>query len=218
MTRQAAACSVDRPTTSNALTVVPAPEVTPATGDTCDLQMVRGIAAGREQGLRDAMAAHGPAVLGMARRVVLDPATAEEVAQDTFVALWKAWDRVDLGRGSLRSFLLGIARHKAIDRVRSNEARSRATAALQVDTSEGIDNAEASILTRAELVGALKRLSKVQREALVLAYFGGRTYREVAQELGVPEGTAKSRINDGLRALRRDMAVAGRTLAFPGGV
>ena len=207
MRRQAAFCTVDRPPNGNVITAVPVPEVSSRTGDSGDLKVLRDIAHGREQGLRDAMASHGPAVLGMARLVVLDPATAEEVAQDTFVALWKGWGQVDLRRGSLRSFLLAIARHKAIDRVRSNEARSRATKALQGDSSDVVDNAEESILTRSELFGALKRLTKVQREALVLAYFGGLTYREVAQELGVPEGTAKTRLRDGLKALRKEMAV-----------
>lgn len=171
--------------------------------DRADSEVLRDIVVGREHGLREAMAVHGPAVLGMARRVARDVAVAEEVAQDTFLSLWENWDRVDLSKGSLRSYLVGIARHKAIDRVRSNEARKRATERRYEDLGPPSPDGYEAALDRAELTGALARLTLVQREALVLAYFGGRSYREVAEELCIPEGTAKTRLRDGLRALRR---------------
>ena len=169
-----------------------------------DSEILEDIAARREVGLNKALEIHGPSVLGIARRVLCDVSTAEEVAQDTFMILWNDARRVDLAKGNLRSFLLGVARHKAIDRVRGNEARKRATERDRLDRSTDADSHEA-ILQRVDLDPALKRLTKLQHQALMLAYFGGLTYREVAQELGIPEGTAKSRLRDGLNALRQHL-------------
>ena len=173
---------------------------------TFDPQILREIAARREVGLRNALSVHGPSVYGMARRIIRDPSTAEEVTQDTFFVLWNEWERVDLAKGTLRSFLVGVARYKAIDRVRANEARKRATERDRPDRSEDAWASHETVLQRIDLAPALKRLTKVQAQALTLAYFGGRTYREVAQELGIPEGTAKTRLRDALQALRRDLA------------
>lgn len=173
---------------------------------TFDPQILREIAGRREVGLRNALSIHGPSVLGMARRIVRDPATAEEVTQDTFLVLWNEWERVELAKGTLRSFLVGVARYKAIDRVRANEARKRATERDRPDRSEDASLDHETVLLRIDLAPALKRLTKAQAQALALAYFGGRTYREVAQELGIPEGTAKTRLRDALQALRRDLA------------
>lgn len=162
-----------------------------------------------ESALREVIDAHGPVVYGMARRILNDPSLAEEVAQDTFLALWRRPGAFDPQRGSLRSFLLGVARNKAIDLVRREESLRRAKDLLV---------AEADAMTREDVYieldsdeqqdvrAALAKLSNVQREAIVLAYFGGRTYREVAGELGIPEGTAKTRMRDGLMKLRALMA------------
>lgn len=160
----------------------------------------------RDEGaLKELIDLHGPMVLGVARRVLAEPSLAEEVAQDTFVALWRRPGAYDPGRGSLRTFLLGVARNKAIDLVRREEARRRAHEGLQRRSGvEASTEAPASerIEEGLELRRALEQLSDAQREALTLAYFGGRTYREVAKELGIPEGTAKTRLRDGLIRLR----------------
>ncbi|MDQ4095044.1 MAG: sigma-70 family RNA polymerase sigma factor [Actinomycetota bacterium] len=160
-----------------------------------------------ETALRDVIAAYGAVVHGMARRTVVDPALAEEVAQDTFLALWRRPGAFDAGRGTLQSFLVGVARNKGIDAVRREESRRRTRDSLIAEveaTSNEAVGAEQmdEVDQRTEMVAALSELSPVQREAIVLAYFGGRTYREVAQELGIPEGTAKTRLRDGLTQLR----------------
>ena len=159
-----------------------------------------------ETALREVIALYGGVLLGMARRVVADPGLAEEVAQDAFVALWRRPGAFDPTRGSLQAFLLGVTRYKAIDLVRREETRRRARDALAAEAAEA-SRAQGGVgfEERQDVRNALGALSDVQREALLLAYFGGRTYREVADELGIPEGTAKTRLRDGLTKLREMM-------------
>jgi RNA polymerase sigma-70 factor, ECF subfamily len=179
-----------------------------------DAHLVEELQERNEGALRQAMDLYGGAVYGMARRVVAEPSLAEEVAQDTFLALWRRPGAYDPDRGSLQAWLVGVARNKAIDLVRREEALRRAKDALiseaQVkSTGEAAHEPTIGIEERQVVRAALEALSEVQREALVLAYFGGRTYREVAVELGIPEGTAKTRLRDGLIRLRELMG-AGR--------
>jgi RNA polymerase sigma-70 factor, ECF subfamily len=160
-----------------------------------------------EDALREVMSMYGGLVFGMAKRVVADPTMAEEVAQDAFLALWRRPGSYNSDRGSLQSFLLGVTRNKAIDLVRHEESLKKTKNALVTEaeaTSEGRSDIEPMVgmEERDELRAALSSISEVQREAVVLAYFGGRTYREVAAELGIPEGTAKTRLRDGLAKLR----------------
>jgi RNA polymerase sigma-70 factor, ECF subfamily len=166
-----------------------------------------------ERALREVIDSYGGAVHGIARRIVAEPARAEEVAQDVFLALWRRPGAYDPTRGSLQSFLLGVARNKAIDLVRREEAFKRARDALAAEFDPSSEEAPAGLAfeERAEVRTALAGLSQVQREAIVLAYFGGRTYREVAIELGIPEGTAKTRLRDGLTRLRELMGTSRRS-------
>jgi RNA polymerase sigma-70 factor, ECF subfamily len=172
-----------------------------------DADLADRVLARDEQALREAIASYGPLVNGMARRVLNEPTLAEEVAQDTFLAFWRRPGAFDPARGSLQAFLLGVARNKAIDLVRKEESLRRTRDALAAEEEATSEAAPASegIEERQEVKAALSQLSEVQREALVLAYFGGRTYREVATELGIPEGTAKTRLRDGLTRLRQIM-------------
>lgn len=164
-----------------------------------------------EKALREAIAMYGRVVYGLARRVLAEPSLAEEAAQDTFLALWRRPGAFNPERGSLQAFLLGVARNKAIDLVRREESVRRAKDALmsEPEPGDGAAEDEIGIEEREEVRAALARLSPLQREAIVLAYFGGRTYREVALELGIPEGTAKTRLRDGLIKLRELMAPQG---------
>ncbi len=151
-------------------------------------------------------------VFGLAVRVVRDPAQAEEVAQESYLELWRGSARFDPDRGSAIAWILTIVHRKAVDRVRSAEASSRR------DTSYHQKNSTVEHDTTAEAAhasmeahrvrGALTSLTDVQREALELAYFGGYTHTEVATMLDLPLGTAKTRIRDGLIRLRDTMGVA----------
>ena len=168
----------------------------------------------RDEGaLREVIDAYGGAVYGVARRIVAEASLAEEVAQDAFLALWRRPGAYDPSRGSLQGFLLGVARNKAIDLVRREEAFKRAREALASELDPSADETPAGIgfEERQEVRTALAELSDVQREAIVLAYFGGRTYREVAAELQIPEGTAKTRLRDGLIRMRELMGASRRS-------
>jgi RNA polymerase sigma-70 factor, ECF subfamily len=170
-----------------------------------DAELAQRLLERDDTALRAVIDAHGPYVLGMARRVLVDATLAEEVAQDTFVALWRRPGAFDPDRAPLRAFLLGVARNKAIDLVRKESSRRRTTETLMAEAEAAVPTSDDSIDrvdTKLSLRRAMAGLTQLQREALTLAYFGGRTYREVAEELGIPEGTAKTRLRDGLNQLR----------------
>lgn len=157
-----------------------------------------------ERALTEIVESYKRLVFGMARRVLADAGMAEEVAQDVFVALWRRPGSFDPTRGTLQGFLMGVARNKAIDVVRREETRRRARDNLMAEqeVTSGGPSATEAIDERQRVTAALATLAAPQREAVVLAYYGGRTYREVAEELGIPEGTAKTRLRDGLAKLR----------------
>lgn len=175
------------------------------TAEPTDGELVARIAARDEEALAIVMSRYAGSVLGIATRVLSDPTLAEEAGQDTFIALWTKPERFDTERGNLKTFLMGIARNKAVDMVRHEETRRRAAQRfLEEERSEG-DDPFAGLDEREGLVRALRGLTERQRQALVLAYFGGLSYREVARQLEIPEGTAKTRLRDGLVALRSNV-------------
>jgi RNA polymerase sigma-70 factor (ECF subfamily) len=150
-------------------------------------------------------------VVGLAVRVVRDPAQAEEVAQEAFLEIWKMSGRFDPEKGSPLGWMLTIVHRKAVDRVRSAEASTRRDTTYHqrnqpVEHDSTAEAAHASLEAR-RVRGALQSLTPVQREALELAYFGGYTHTEVATMLELPVGTAKTRIRDGLIRLRDTMGV-----------
>jgi RNA polymerase sigma-70 factor (ECF subfamily) len=171
------------------------------------------IARYRAEALAEVYRRHAGSVFGLARRVLGgDSARGEEVTQEVFLKLWNFPDKFDPDRGSLRSFLLSSAHSRAVDMLRSDSARRRReTADLKRTAQAGYDlEREVWDLAVADNVrGALSRLPEPERDAIQLAYFGGRTYREVAAELGAPEGTVKSRIRSGLSRLRDDLTASG---------
>jgi RNA polymerase sigma-70 factor (ECF subfamily) len=173
-----------------------------------DETLVQAIRRRDEAALRHILGKHGGKVSSVATRTLKDQARAEEVVQDTFLALWMDPDAFRPERGSLRSFLLGIAHHKSVDAVRKQAARDRAVSRLaEVDDKA---HAAESVWTHdvdGDLMPALKTLSPKLRETMFWAFFMGLTYREVAIQLDIPEGTAKSRIRDALQHLRNELSV-----------
>lgn len=152
-----------------------------------------------------------PMVLGVVRKVVRDPAMSEEVTQEVFVELWKLAARHDDQRGSVASWAATIAHRRAVDRVRSEQSArdriEREETKRVIEQDEPGAQVEAS-MEAARVRRALDRLTENQREAIDLAYFGGHTYREVAVLLGVPEGTIKTRIRDGMIRLRDELGAS----------
>lgn len=145
-------------------------------------------------------------VVRVAERVVRDPSIAEEVAQEVLTEVWRKADRFDPSKGSVSAWVSTLARRRAVDRVRSEQAsRNRDDRIARRSQERNFDVVADEVEMRLEhwqVRRALAELSDRQREAIELAYFGGHTYRDVARVLGIPEGTAKSRLRDGLLRLR----------------
>jgi RNA polymerase sigma-70 factor (ECF subfamily) len=150
-------------------------------------------------------------VHGLARRVVRDPAQAEEVAQEAYLEIWRQSARFDAARGSALAWMLTIVHRRAVDRVRSAEsAQERDQRYAAVGDGPEYDVVDEEVTTRMESARvrrALDSLTEVQREAVTLAYYGGYTHREVADLLDVPLGTVKTRMRDGLIRLRDALGV-----------
>jgi len=145
------------------------------------------------------------AVFSAVRRVVRDPFQSEEVAQDVLVEVWRVAPRFDPGRGSAMAWVLMIAHRRAVDRVRSAQRsaeRELRTSPAPVAYDEVTETVEAH-LDRVRVRQCLGTLTDLQREAITLAYFGGYTYRQVAELLGVAAGTVSTRMRDGLLRLRK---------------
>lgn len=168
-----------------------------------DDALVIGLKQRDEAALEALIASCGPYVYGRALQVVRDTDLAQEVAQDALLVMWWTPERFDPGKGSLRSFLMGIARFKAIDAVRREQAlRSRESSFVESAEFFESPSADVGVAEGIDIRAALSGLPRVQRQALFLAYFRGLTYRQVARVLEVPEGTVKTRIRDGLMKLR----------------
>jgi RNA polymerase sigma-70 factor (ECF subfamily) len=142
-------------------------------------------------------------VYGAILAVLRDQAQAEEVAQEVFLEIWQLAARYDASKGTVPAWVMTIARRRAIDRVRSAAAaaaRERRDAPVPSPDQVGEDAVE-----REQLRRCLSSLSAPQREAILLAFYGGYTHTQVAGVLGVPLGTVKTRIRDGLARLRYAM-------------
>lgn len=151
----------------------------------------------------------GPQALRVARGVVRDPSIAEEVAQEVLTEVWLKADRFDPAKGTVTGWVATLARRRAVDRVRSEQAgRDRDDKVARRSQVRDVDVVADEVELRLEhwqVRRALAELSDRQREAIELAYFAGHTYRDVAKVLGIPEGTAKSRLRDGLLRLRASL-------------
>ena len=167
--------------------------------------LLQSVAAGDRAAFNDLYGQFLSPVSRLVRLLMRDPAMAEEVTQEVFLAVWLGAGRFDPHRGEGGAWILGIARSRAIDRIRSAEATRRR------DQNYAISEHEAPIATHDlvedRLDGTIVRealwvLTLKQRQALLLAFFGDHSYQEVAELLGVPLPTVKSRIRDGIGRLR----------------
>jgi RNA polymerase sigma-70 factor (ECF subfamily) len=152
----------------------------------------------RERDVREAYAAHSGELYGFAMRSLGDSGLAEEAVQETFVRAWRAGDRFDPQIGSLRTWLFAILRNVVIDLGRARAVRPGVAESGIEPSVEPLEQA----LLAWQIEEAMRRIGEDHRHVLVETHYRGRPYAEVAAELGVPEGTVKSRVYYGLRALR----------------
>jgi RNA polymerase sigma-70 factor (ECF subfamily) len=189
-------------------------DITPVVvAESPDEILVAGIASGDQSALSEAYRAHGASVFAAALAVSSRRELAEEITQEVFVRLWNRPERFDAARGALRSFLKIDARGRAIDALRSERsrrAREDKEARLSSSTeSRSVEEIVMQHVTSRRVRELLDGLRPEERTPIALAYFDGRSYREVAKILDLPEGTVKSRIRSGLGRLKGLLASVG---------
>jgi RNA polymerase sigma-70 factor (ECF subfamily) len=150
----------------------------------------------------------GP-VYGVVRKVLRDPAQSEEVAQEVLLEVWQSASRYDPGRGGAVAWTMTIAHRRAVDRVRAETAAADRVQKLAPGPVTGDDVTELveAALDRQRVRRCMGALTALQAEAVKLAYYGGYTYPQVAELLGIALGTVKTRIRDGLIRMRDCMGV-----------
>ena len=183
--------------------------------DASDAALVVSIGRYQQAALAEAYRRHAGAVFGLAKRLLNDHARAEEIVQEVFVRLWNEPNRYDPERGTLRSFLLAHTHGRSVDMIRAESSRrnrEEKEARQQADAGYDLAHEVWDMALAGHVREALGALQPGEREAIELAYFGGLTYREAAEQLGEPEGTVKSRIRSGLKRLRSELVNAGITV------
>jgi RNA polymerase sigma-70 factor (ECF subfamily) len=152
-------------------------------------------------------------VFGLIRRVVRDQAQSEEVFQEVMLEVWRTATRFDPGKGSANTWILTLTHRRAVDRVRSAQAAThREEHVARLDNARPFDEVSEQVdgrLEQRQVRRCLSFLTGLQRESVLLAYYQGYSYPEVASLLGLPLGTVKTRMRDGLIRLRDCMGVTG---------
>ena len=168
-----------------------------------DEALVALVARSADSALAELYDRYGRVAYGLALRILRDAALAEDAVQDGFLAVWRTAPQFVPERGKASSWILTLVHRRAVDLVRREERRRGDPLDGVADaTSGGADEAAWLTLERTRVQEALRKLPDGQREALELAYYGGFTQSELAERLGEPLGTIKSRMFNGLRALR----------------
>lgn len=155
--------------------------------------------------VRSAYAEHGASLVAYAAASLRDRALAEDCVQEVFVRAWRASDRHDPDRGSVRTWLYAIARNVVVDAARARARRPRTVDADAAPEPADPRDAQGAVVERMRLAEALSRLSPEQRQVVVEVHLNGRDYADVSQETGVPAATLRTRMFAALRALRKDL-------------
>ena len=184
----------------------------PDVSEAHDRELVQRLRRGDEDAFRGLFGRYAPAAKALALRVVRQSHLAEEIVQEAFLAVWRDPGGYDSERGSVRSWLMGMVHHRAVDLVRREEAyRRRAEDSIPEALEEQADHAQDVV----EMLGlpeerrivraALDELPEEQRDVLLLMYFGGLSQTEIAAKTGTPLGTVKSRTLLGMRRMRTSL-------------
>lgn len=190
-----------------ALRVVPSA----APDDSPDLnELLTRAGRGDEKAFGAVYDALGGSVYGMAKRVIRDPARAEEITQEVFIQIWQAAARFDSARGNAKSWILTIAHRRAVDAVRHDQAATNRENKYDWSSGPDFDEVAETVtisLEHEQVRRCLDSLTDLQREAVNLAYYQGFTYAEVAVTLSANPATVKTRMRDGLVRLRDCLGV-----------
>lgn len=185
-----------------------------------DSHLVALVAEGDATALEALYDRYGEAAWSLALRILTDQSLAENVVREVFLSLWREARRFDPARGTVATYLLSTTHHRAVDVVRREENLRRRhgpeeALALAPDQPSGLEDEVEVAGRRGRIRAALAELPEPQREALMLAYVGGYTQREIASLVGVPLGTVKTRMAAGMRRLKDELREAGRQEQFP---
>jgi RNA polymerase sigma factor (sigma-70 family) len=174
-----------------------------------DRELHRRLARGDRGAFDELYRRYSPLAYGLALRLTGQQLLAQDVVHDAFLALWRAPEAYDPSRGGFRTFFLSLVHHRAVDTIRREQRlRDRSERAANLEPVTGEDVAEAVTeeaflhVRRKEVREALADLSPDQRQVLEMAYFGGMTQAEIADALGIPLGTVKTRTFAAMRKLR----------------
>jgi RNA polymerase sigma-70 factor (ECF subfamily) len=188
----------------------PAPDSARPPGRACDLlwsQCIQRAASGDQQGLAELYDHSSRLIYSVALRIAGNPADAEEITLDVYSQVWKLAKDYTPDRGSPSAWLVMMARSRALDKVRSRVSRTQHETTLETafDAAAPGESAEDSALNsenRRRIQRAMQDLSEEQRQAIELSFFSGMTHSELAERLGQPLGTVKTRIRLGMMKLR----------------
>ena len=164
--------------------------------------------------LADVLDRYAGRAFALARRIVRDDALAEDVVQEALLAYWRKPSSYDPSRGAFGSWLLALVHHKAVDAVRRETSQQRLAAAVeelalaQPATAPDVADLAADRSTAGSVRAAVTALPAAQRDAILLAYWGGLTQREIAEHTGAPLGTVKTRMLSGMRRLHTALDTA----------
>ena len=179
-------------------------------GDREDLELHRRLSSGDRDAFDELYRRYSPTAYGIAYRLTGQRVLAQDVVHDAFLALWRAPEAFDPARGAFRTFFLSLVHHRAVDTIRREERlRARSDRAANLEPAEDEDLSERVVDEdfvagrRREVREALADLSAEQRQVLEMAYYRSMTQVRIAEELGIPLGTVKTRTFAALRKLRR---------------
>jgi RNA polymerase sigma-70 factor (ECF subfamily) len=180
--------------------------------DESDVRLHDRLVGGDDDALAEAYDSWSTLVYSIAIGITHDHGGAEDITQEVFLHLWERPQAYDPGRGALRTWLCVVARGRSLDWIRRAQTRSRhqtKAAAMTVTATPDVDE---SLMWQTEAKAvreAVQALPEPLQDAIRLAYYGQRTYRDVAKDLAIPEGTAKSRLRRGLSTLAEHLAAEG---------
>ncbi|HTS17480.1 MAG TPA: sigma-70 family RNA polymerase sigma factor [Verrucomicrobiae bacterium] len=180
-----------------------------------DRALLRAVAARDKDALQQLYTRHSAVLFALALKVLSDRAEAEDVLQEAFVQVWKTAGSFDEGRGKPIGWLIMLTRSRAIDRLRSRKTRTRVVESMANEAPPGAESttpsdAAAASETQQTVRDALKTLPAEQRTPIEMAYFGGLTQFEIAQQLSQPLGTVKTRMRNGMMRLREQLGSDGK--------